>query len=456
MRYLILFLLILGGAGLNAQSVYSIQADSVKIWNCDSAELILENHTQNIPGFLYNTGNGRTIFRRGVQKLNDSLYLIGADTLKVLGIHANNGITLSGSTVQLGGDLVQNTTINQHQDSLVLITPDGSTFVQQDSASQPVILPGNSDFGEIPIVKRSKRTGFVVEDNAVAVNAATNPDQNFLYSRQVTDDWFPSGVTSAAFGSSNSFFSELIQGTTTGTVLNWHVAGPSSFRGRAWNGWITLVNQNNPYYGGNIAPFVAHSLPLYITPAKNAYYSFTSNAMAVGATFAVDADALPLYFVDLPGIPLDTVNNKLLVVNPTTGAVQYSYWPSGSTAASGNVSSSLTVNGPIKAKKLILSSTEWADYVFDSSYRLPRLADVESYIHREHHLPGIPSAATVQKDSLDVGAGQAALLKKIEELTLYTIDQDKKLESQDQQLATLRKEMEELKTLMGQKKQVTH
>jgi Chaperone of endosialidase len=66
-----------------AQYVYTIKADSVKITNCDSAELIIENHTQNVPGFLFNTGNGRTIFQRGAQKLGDSAWLIGADTVKM-------------------------------------------------------------------------------------------------------------------------------------------------------------------------------------------------------------------------------------------------------------------------------------------------------------------------------------------------------------------------------------
>lgn len=68
---------------LRAQYVYTIKADSVKITNCDSAELIIENHTQGIPGFLFNTGNGRTQFRRALMSLNDSTYLIGADTLKL-------------------------------------------------------------------------------------------------------------------------------------------------------------------------------------------------------------------------------------------------------------------------------------------------------------------------------------------------------------------------------------
>lgn len=81
-------------AQLQAQVVYTIKADSVKLTGCDSSELIIENHTQGVPGFLFNTGRGRTQFNRGLIKLNDSLYLIGADTL-----HLNPGTAVSGSTV---------------------------------------------------------------------------------------------------------------------------------------------------------------------------------------------------------------------------------------------------------------------------------------------------------------------------------------------------------------------
>jgi hypothetical protein len=63
--------------------VYTIKADSVKITNCDSAELIIENHTQGVPGFLYNTGKGRTIFKQPLTMINDSLYLVGGDSLKI-------------------------------------------------------------------------------------------------------------------------------------------------------------------------------------------------------------------------------------------------------------------------------------------------------------------------------------------------------------------------------------
>ena len=70
-------------SSLSAQNVYTITADSVKLTSCDSSELIIENHTQGVPGFLYNTGKGRTAFRRALTKINDTLYLVGADTLKI-------------------------------------------------------------------------------------------------------------------------------------------------------------------------------------------------------------------------------------------------------------------------------------------------------------------------------------------------------------------------------------
>ncbi len=74
--------LLLLGNMLMAQYVYTINADSVKITNhCDTAELILENHTQNIPGFLFNKGRGRTEFRRALTKLGDTAFLVGGDTL---------------------------------------------------------------------------------------------------------------------------------------------------------------------------------------------------------------------------------------------------------------------------------------------------------------------------------------------------------------------------------------
>lgn len=107
MRCIILMLtLIILGQAAYCQYTYTIKADSVKITNCDSAELILENHTQGVKGFLYNKGNGRTEFRHGATQLSDSTYLIGGDTLKIpIGFgSADNGLSVVGGVVQLGND----------------------------------------------------------------------------------------------------------------------------------------------------------------------------------------------------------------------------------------------------------------------------------------------------------------------------------------------------------------
>jgi hypothetical protein len=101
--------------------------------------------------------------------------------------------------------------------------------------------------------------------------------------------------------------------------------------------------------------------------------------------------------------------------------------------------SSLAVNGTIKAKSLILEGTDnkaWPDYVFDSSYKLSRLPELEQYIHANHHLPGMADAAEIGANGINVGEHQAALLKKIEELTLYTIAQEKQTTEQQKKIDT--------------------
>ena len=88
----------------------------------------------------------------------------------------------------------------------------------------------------------------------------------------------------------------------------------------------------------------------------------------------------------------------------------------------------LAVNGnAIFTRVVIKPQANWPDYVFDKQYKLLALQEVEQYIHRYHHLPGVASADEVKKTGIDVETQQAALLKKVEELTLYVIDLDKRV-----------------------------
>jgi hypothetical protein len=70
MKKLLSFLILLClEQALHAQYIYTIKADSVKITNsCDTAELIIENHTQTVPGFLFNKGQGKNGIQKGYAK----------------------------------------------------------------------------------------------------------------------------------------------------------------------------------------------------------------------------------------------------------------------------------------------------------------------------------------------------------------------------------------------------
>ncbi len=127
--------------------------------------------------------------------------------------------------------------------------------------------------------------------------------------------------------------------------------------------------------------------------------------------------------------------------------------PDISTAASNNYD--IFVNkGVLSADFALAPVAEWADYVFGKNYKLKPLNEVEQFIKANEHLPGIPSAAEVQKDGYSIKNINVKFLEKIEELTLYTIEQEKEinaLKKQMQQYEQLADEVEKLKQAINQK-----
>jgi hypothetical protein len=97
----------------------------------------------------------------------------------------------------------------------------------------------------------------------------------------------------------------------------------------------------------------------------------------------------------------------------------------------------LFVETGIRSRKVRVDQNTWSDYVFNDNYDLPSLLEVELFIDRHKHLPDVPSTKEVQANGLDLGSNQAILLKKIEELTLYIIEQNKKMEEQEKRFQHL-------------------
>jgi hypothetical protein len=137
------------------------------------------------------------------------------------------------------------------------------------------------------------------------------------------------------------------------------------------------------------------------------------------------------------------------------GAAQFIVHGDGSTGISTDAvpGYKLSVNGAAIFTKVVVKPYPWMDYVFDNSYRLASLEDLEHYIRDHHHLPEVPSADSVEKNGIEIGRNQAVLLKKIEELTLYIIGQNKRLQWQTEELQEQRRQHEEQGRMLKEQQQ---
>ncbi len=103
--------------------------------------------------------------------------------------------------------------------------------------------------------------------------------------------------------------------------------------------------------------------------------------------------------------------------------------------------SKLTVGGDILANqvRVVTNVNSVPDYVFGKEYKLLSLEEVEAYVKENSHLPEVPSAEEIAEDGHDLGAMNLLLLKKIEELTLYVIEQQKEINEIRAELKAVKK-----------------
>lgn len=125
-----------------------------------------------------------------------------------------------------------------------------------------------------------------------------------------------------------------------------------------------------------------------------------------------------------------------------------------------NPKSKLSVNGAILATEVKVQTdiSDYPDFVFDEDYKLPGLDELKEYIRKNKHLPDIPTAQKVKMKGLSLGDMDKKLLKKVEELTLYILEQDeakkeneKRIERLESQNKLLKQQMNELKRMIKQK-----
>jgi len=534
------------------KKIYTIPADSVKITYCDSAELIIENHTQNIPGFLFNTGNGRTIFKRGAQSLGGGVYLIGSDTLKlapnawvqggnsfnatgVLGTLDNNHLDLyTNNAFRARLTNTGNLLLGSTSDSGPRLVVNGATGVQADTTLTALTVRVNGA-AETNI---GGQRAFSFNTNGptynIIANASTGPVNNQLRLTRTNNGSYDlrglgnnyaavdlncnsqAGIRWKTNNGAAGGFSELEPsfyttwkdtlkddvlrifssgdiGIGIGTADAGHKldvngdvlirSGNLRFGGSAWAGITQTCLSTHIFNGcgslgyitlgfGQVAgPATGVPDPLTVSQQVNSVGINTINPLAkleitgagttnTTASFLVrnSANQYLMRITDTGYTGIGTYNPTAQL--HTTGTVRFagltgdnsqtrvlvsdangnlSYRDASTLAAGEPIRSSLAVNGPIKATELTLTAKNWPDYVFKKDYPLRSLPNLERYIDKNHHLPGVTPAREAQEKGVDIGDNQAVLLKKIEELTLYVIDQNKKIEALSKEVKSLKR-----------------
>lgn len=223
---------------------------------------------------------------------------------------------------------------------------------------------------------------------------------------------------------------------TTGGVLGVNITNPNTYSGMHMHGKLILLTGSTPYGGSQIVFgkdatengtwgieynwFTAGREGLnfwkpFGSPGANGnYYLFLHNSGRVG----INTNNPTAQF---------TVNGNCLIGTETTSL------PAGYRLY---VETGILTE---KVKVAVKNTTNWADYVFEPTYERMSLTDLEAYVTTNKHLPNIPSAEEVVADGIDLGEMSSKLLEKIEELTLYIIEQDKRINSLQEEVRELSK-----------------
>lgn len=278
-RSLNLLIFFLSSIAASSQYIYKIKADSVLITNDScNAELNLENSTRNIKGFLFNRGNGRTEFRQGAIKLNDSTYLIGSDTIMIPSslnnLIATNGLTKIGDSVKLGGDLLTTTTLNLKKKQLLVNLNDGINPSSNNDFRIFSIRDTATNYNDIFVIH--KQVGSVISGGisggSVFVSSNWVPT-----SLLIPSGWFPNYVSfhqsntssvnmsgTSLVGYASFLYNNL--GTQYGKFIHFY-AGPG------FSNSGTVANYYGLYIDSLKGANVQNSYSIYTTGKKDTVYN---------------------------------------------------------------------------------------------------------------------------------------------------------------------------------------
>jgi plastocyanin len=278
---------------------------------------------------------------------------------------------------------------------------------------------------------------------------------------------YASGTTVTATATANSGYTftswsgALTGSTNPGTItMNANKTLTATFTATTTYALTITTPTNGTITASPAGPNYASGTTVTLTATPSSGYQFSSWGGSASGTISPTTltmngnKTVSATFSALPA-GADNLGNHTATQNIKLGT----YWLSGDGGnegirvdASGNVgigtanpTQPLTVRGKILATEVEVVSSIAADYVFEPEYQLMPLTDLELYLRQNKHLPNIPSAADFAKQGQNLGKMDDLLLRKIEELTLYMIKQDKVVSEQRKAIEELRREIETIK-----------
>ncbi|MBA4853198.1 hypothetical protein [Emticicia sp. BO119] len=338
------------------------------------------------------------------------------------GLNAKNGIKIETGKLTLS-QLTANSTAGKSNGKVLSVDNSGNLILVRDSIATV------ANTGGVPIVPSTEPSPWAVNDNNISnKNTGNVYISNGLILSKLNSE-APTSVTSQ----------KVLSVDANGQVILVNTPAQSGGGGGIGNSlWknndngIGIVNNNTG--GIFINSNEDNKSGLQLTrlkagsPAGNAYGKVLSVDDSGNVILVTDGGSNVSNTWNTIDGRLHNANNGKVVIG--TGINSY---PDGF---------NLFVRGGILTERVrvaLANSERWADYVFRPDYKLMPLKDVEKFIQHNQHLPNVPSAEEMANRGLDVAETSAKLMEKIEELTLYLIEANKRIEELDKKVKNLEK-----------------
>ena len=417
--------------------------DSIVVWNSATHEL-RKTAASNISSAVPTLQQVTTVGNTTTNTINaNQIYSVG-DTTNSLGIHIYH---LDTASVVIGykyGTIGHKSFVVGYNNNV----PDSfsSVFGQNNTVSSHT--PSTSVFGKENLV-----SGY----SSIALGRGNSTDSTAKSSSAIGYKNHTSGEASSAFGYENTSdnIESIAFGYKNNNTATYHNAGYSSVAVGHSNaapggtsssiGILNVVTGNNSSafgynnntYGNNASAFGYKNFASAKNSSAFGYrnHAFSDSSSAFGYQTVASQNGASVFGSNIH----NGIANSVMV--GSSDSAKITILSNGNVGiGTTNPTEMLSINGNIMTKKVIVTQSGWSDYVFDSAYKLRSLSEVELFIKNNKHLPEIPSANQVEKNGLNLGDNQALLLKKVEELTLYMINQQKRIEELSTQNEEISKE----------------